>query len=155
MLNSVARKYRPAAGIELDWDADDERALRVAQTLGDELLDIRVRQGLLVLRERRAVERRLPLELPVLGRKLLHIGHDLSVGRMAREARWLCSRMWSGAFSGRWSSASGSPSSRSSSSSSPPTRRSALSAAARRRGRNALRTRGCVSGSTGPSTSSM
>ena len=80
VLHAVAGEDRPAAGVELHRDADDERALRVAQPLGHELLDVGVREGLLVLRERRSIERRLPFQLPVLGRNLLHLGHDRSVG---------------------------------------------------------------------------
>ena len=80
MLHAVAREDRPAAVVELDRDADDERALRVAQPLGDELVDVGVRERLLELRERRSVERRLPLQIAVLGRNLLHFGHARSVG---------------------------------------------------------------------------
>ena len=76
MLHAVAREDRPLAGVELDGNADHERALRVAQPLGHELLDVGVRQGLLVLRERRPVERGLPFQVAVLGRNLLHFGHS-------------------------------------------------------------------------------
>ena len=79
MLDAVAREDRPLAGVEPDRDADHERALRVAQPLGHELLDVGVRQGLFVLRERRPVERRLPLQVPVLGRNLLYFGHNQGV----------------------------------------------------------------------------
>ena len=75
VLHPVPREDRPAAGVELDRHADDERALRVAQPLRHELLDVRVRKCLLVLRERRSEERRLPFQMPVLGRDLLHLGH--------------------------------------------------------------------------------
>ena len=80
MLHAVAREDRPAPGVEPHGDADHERALRVAQPLGDELLDVGVRERLLVLRERRPVERRLPFQVPLLGRDLLYFGHKRSLG---------------------------------------------------------------------------
>ena len=82
MLDAVARENGPLAGVELDRDADHERALRVAQPLGHELLDVGVREGLFVLGKRRAEERGLPLEMPVLGRNLLYFGHNRSLGRL-------------------------------------------------------------------------
>ena len=87
VLDAVAREDRPAARVELDRDADDERALRVAEPLGDELLDVRVRERLLVLRQRRPVERRLPLQVPVPGRNLLHLGHARSLVPLWRITR--------------------------------------------------------------------
>src|SRR5437763_173190 len=75
VLDPVGREDAELSGVEVDGDADDERALRVAQPFGHEVLDVGMRQRLLELRKRGAVERRLPLQLAAPGRNLLHLSH--------------------------------------------------------------------------------
>ena len=57
MLHPVAGEDDAPARVEPDGAADDERALRVAQALGDVGVDVRVRHGLVELGHGRAVER--------------------------------------------------------------------------------------------------
>ena len=65
VLDAVPHEDDAAAVVETHGAADDERALRVAQPLGDVLVDAGVRDRLVVLRDRGAVERRVELELSV------------------------------------------------------------------------------------------
>ena len=57
MLHPVAGEDDAPAGVEPDGAADDERALRVAQALGDVGVDVRVGHGLVELGHGGAVER--------------------------------------------------------------------------------------------------
>ena len=63
VLNAVAREDDAPPFVQTDRDADDDRALGIAQALGDLVRDPRVRDGLVELGDRRAVQRRVPLEL--------------------------------------------------------------------------------------------
>ena len=62
VLDAVAGEDDAAAVVEPHRAADDERALRVAQPLGDVRVDVGVRDGLVELGDRRPVQRRVPLE---------------------------------------------------------------------------------------------
>ena len=63
VLDAVAGKDDAAAVVHADRDRDDRRALRIAQPLGDVVRDVRDRNGLVELRDRHPVQRRIPLEL--------------------------------------------------------------------------------------------
>src|SRR5262249_52940749 len=75
VLDPVTGEDAPCAVVELDRDADDKRPLRIAQPLCHRVAASRVRERLLELRDRLAVERCLPLQVPVIGRNVLHFGH--------------------------------------------------------------------------------
>ena len=78
MLDAVAGEDDAPVVVHPDRDGEHDRPLRIAQPLGDGLGDVRVRQGLLVLRDRRREERRVPLEVG-LGRGFLDRRHGGSV----------------------------------------------------------------------------
>ena len=63
VLYAVAGEHDPASVVELHGTGDDDRALGVAQPLGDAVVDVRVRDRLVELRDRRPVERRVELEV--------------------------------------------------------------------------------------------
>ena len=63
VLHPVAGEDDARAVVELDRARDDDRPLRVAEPLRDPRVDVRVRNGLVELRDRRAVERRVVLEV--------------------------------------------------------------------------------------------
>ena len=63
VLHPVAGEDDARAVVELDRARDDDRPLGVAEPLGDPRVDVRVRDGLVELRDRRAVERRVELEV--------------------------------------------------------------------------------------------
>jgi hypothetical protein len=75
VLHAITREDAPGAVVELDRDADDERALRIAEPFCDGGVDVRVGQRLLELRDRLVEERGFPLELLRLVRDVLHLGH--------------------------------------------------------------------------------
>ena len=79
MLDAVAGEDAPGSIVELDRDADDERSLGIAQPLGHRIADSRVRKRLLELRDRLAVERGLPLQVPRIVRNVLQFGHRAAV----------------------------------------------------------------------------
>ena len=62
MLDAVPGKDDPVPLVHPNGDADDDRALGIAEPLGDVIRDVRDRDGLVELRDRHAVERRIPLE---------------------------------------------------------------------------------------------
>ena len=63
VLDAVAGEDDAAAVVHPDRDGEHDRALGVAEPLGDGVGDVRVRQRLLELRDRRPEERRVPLEV--------------------------------------------------------------------------------------------
>ena len=63
VLHAVAGEDDARAVVQPDRAGDDDRPLRMAQPLGDAGVDVRVRHGLVELRDRRAVERRVVLEV--------------------------------------------------------------------------------------------
>ena len=63
VLHAVAGEDDARAVVELHRARDDDRALRVPEALGDTGVHIRVRHGLVELRDRRAVERRVVFEV--------------------------------------------------------------------------------------------
>ena len=70
VLDAVAGEDDAAAVVELDRDGEHDRALRVAEALGDGVGDVRVRQCVLELRDGRLEERRVPLQVGLCGRFL-------------------------------------------------------------------------------------
>ena len=62
VLDAIPGKHDPVPLVHPDRDADDDRALRIAQALGDVLRDVGDRNRLVELRHGHAVERRIPLE---------------------------------------------------------------------------------------------
>ncbi len=62
VLDAVAGEDDPVPLVHPNRDADDDRALRVAQALRDVVGDVRDRNRLVELRDRHAVQRRVPLE---------------------------------------------------------------------------------------------
>ena len=82
VLDAVAGEDLDRAVVAAERDADDDRALGVAEPLGDHVGDARVRKRLLVLGPRHAEQRRVPLEDRLrLGR--IQLGHaaECTVGR--------------------------------------------------------------------------
>ena len=63
VLHAVAREDDAFPAVHPHGDRDDRRALRIAQALGDVVRDAGDRNGLVELRDRHAVQRRIPLEL--------------------------------------------------------------------------------------------
>ena len=63
VLHAIARKDDALPAVHAHGDRDDRRALRIAQALGDVVRDAGDRHGLVELRDRHAVQRRIPLEL--------------------------------------------------------------------------------------------
>ena len=82
MLHAVAGEAPELAGVEVDRDRDDCRALGKAEPFRDRRIGIRVRQRLLELRERLPIEGRIPLELRLEADRLRHA---MSVGQAIRE----------------------------------------------------------------------
>ena len=62
VLDAVAGEHDAAPVVHPHGDADDERALRVPQPLGDLVGDLRDRDRLVELRDRHEEQRRVPLE---------------------------------------------------------------------------------------------
>ena len=62
VLDAVPGKDDPRPLVHPDRDADDDRALRIAQALRDLIGDVRDGNRLVELRDRHPVERRVPLE---------------------------------------------------------------------------------------------
>ena len=79
MLDAVAGEDAPGAVVELHRDADDQRPLGIAEPLGHRVADRRMRERLLELRDRLAVERGLPLKVPRIVRNVLQFGHRAAV----------------------------------------------------------------------------
>ena len=67
MLDAVAGEDDAALVVEPDGDREHDRALGVAQALGDRVRHVRIGQGLLELGDGGAEERRVPLEVGVRG----------------------------------------------------------------------------------------
>ena len=63
VLDAVAGEDDAAAVVELDRDGEHDRALGVAEALGDRVGDVRVRPRQLELRDRGLEQRRVPLEV--------------------------------------------------------------------------------------------
>ncbi len=82
MLDAVAGEDDAAASVHAHRDRDDRRALGEPQPLGDIVRNVSDRNGLVELRDRHPVERRVPLELG-MGKLLGQARH----GR--RSLRWL------------------------------------------------------------------
>ena len=74
MLNAVGGAAR-LTGVEVDRDGDDDRVLGIAEPLGGAGIDVRVRERLLELGDRRSPERRLPFERCCLNRDVRSPGH--------------------------------------------------------------------------------
>ena len=62
MLDAVPGKDDPVPLVHPNGDADDDRSLRIAETLSYLIRDVRDGDGLVELRNRHAVQRRVPLE---------------------------------------------------------------------------------------------
>ena len=80
MLDPVGREDLDMAGVAADRNRDHHGPLRRGQPGDDRLVDVRVGNRLLELRQRRPKERRVPLELHLFDRRLLQLGHDRSLG---------------------------------------------------------------------------
>ena len=74
--NAVAGEDDPAPVVQVDGDADHDRALGIAETLGGGSVHVGVRERLLELRNGGAEERRVPLERLLLDRDLVDPGHE-------------------------------------------------------------------------------
>ena len=80
VLDSVGREDLDVPFVPPDGHGHHHRPFGIAQPLGDRLVDVRVGNRLLELRQRGSEERRVPFQSAFVGHQLFDVSHGRSLG---------------------------------------------------------------------------